>query len=86
MPFNDLFTKGKHKNASVVRPVADQMAILDEYRPAYAGYKGQPGNHLCWINNKMGYGLFFALPVASLMLENFFLFVIAMVCLINKDR
>ena len=50
------FKKCAHRNDksdSPVLAVADQMAILDEYRPAYAGYKGQPGNHLCWINKNL---------------------------------
>ena len=66
--------------------VADQLSVLEDYRPAYAGHVDQPGNHMCWFNNKMGYGMFFALPVATLMLENFLLFVTTLVCMFNKDR
>ena len=28
--------------------VADQLSVLEDYRPAYAGHVDQPGNHMCW--------------------------------------
>ena len=67
-----------------VAHLADQLPFLEDYMPAYAGYKNYPGNQLCWINNRLGLGMFFALPVASLVLENTLLFIVTLVCLFYR--
>ena len=66
--------------------VADQVSQLEDYMPAYAGYRNHPGNQLCWINNRLGFGMFFALPVASLILENVLLFIVTLDCLSRRER
>ncbi|XP_043199365.1 cadherin EGF LAG seven-pass G-type receptor 3-like [Amphibalanus amphitrite] len=47
----------------------DQSGVLAFYRPRYA-------THLCWFNNPSALGLFFALPVGAVILENAVLFAI----------
>ena len=47
--------------------IVNYTTFLEEYAPQY-------GRRWCWINNKKGLSLFFALPVGSLLLENMFLF------------
>lgn len=63
-----------------------QVTILEDYRPSYAGLKDHPGLQLCWLNNKLGFGMFFALPVAALILENMVFFVISVVCWSQEDK
>ena len=53
---------------------ADHIEILKEYRPLYAG-------RLCWINSSFGLGIFYAFPIACLVLENIIFFVITLVCI-----
>ena len=66
--------------------IADQLTILEDYMPAYAGHRSHPGNELCWINNQLGFGMFFALPVASLVLENFLLFIMTLICILYSNQ
>ena len=53
---------------------ADHIELLQEYRPHYAG-------RLCWINSSFGLGIFYAFPIASLVLENIVFFIISLVCI-----
>ncbi len=57
--------------------VVDQLDFLREYRPSYATAQ-------CFLNNRFGIGLFFALPIASLLLENFVLFFVTVFSLCQR--
>ena len=53
--------------ANVLDRIPVPVVLLD-YKPEYA-------TEICWMNNKNASALFFILPVGSLVLENFFFFV-----------
>ena len=54
--------------------VSDHIQVLKEYRPLYAG-------RLCWINSSFGLGIFYAFPIAALILENIIFFIITSICI-----
>ncbi|XP_069955164.1 uncharacterized protein [Cherax quadricarinatus] len=47
--------------------IFDNVNALPDYQPKYA-------TDICWINNRYGLGLFFLLPVGTIVLENTILF------------
>ena len=52
---------------------------LDNYAPQY-------GINVCWISNRNALGVFFALPVAALLLENMFLFSLTVYSILQQRK
>ena len=64
--------------------VSEHLSHLEEYRPAYAGSMDHQAIQLCWLNNRLGFGMFFALPIATLILENIVFYLISLICVIQE--
>ena len=52
---------------------------LEDYNPHYA-------TQYCWINGKEGLALYFALPMATLLLENGLFIAVTVICLLQDHR
>jgi hypothetical protein len=55
------------------------LSALDDYNPQYA-------TNYCWINSRNGLALFFALPMATLFLENAIFIGITVICLLQRQK
>ena len=52
---------------------------LKDYSPDYA-------TNYCWINSKAGIAMFFALPLATLLVENAICIAVTVICLLQNHR
>ena len=57
----------------------DLTHVWDDFAPRY-------GDHICWISNRSGLGIFFALPVGLLLLENTILFGVTVFSIVKQRR
>ena len=59
--------------------ILDFTSILDDYAPMY-------GDHICWISNKNGLGIFLVLPIVILLLENCVLFSLTVFSIFKQHK
>ena len=59
--------------------LSDYLEELKDYRPEYA-------TNYCWINSKPGIAMFFALPLATLLVENAICIAVTVICLLQNHR
>lgn len=59
--------------------LSDYLQPLKDYSPEYA-------KNFCWINSQAGLAMFFALPMATLLLENAIFIGISVICLLQNHR
>ena len=59
--------------------LSDYLEPLKDYSPEYA-------TNYCWINSKAGVAMFFALPLATLLVENAICIAVTVICLLQDHR